>query len=1191
LLTLTLALVLVLATCVSVMTALLGSEAGTRFVAGRVNSLAGDAVQWSRLEGTLLGSLRLHGLRLNLPGLDLSIDELSLTWEPLALLQGRAQVDILTGSGVRLVSSPKAEEPEAGPFNPQDLSLPIAVELGKVGFSDLQFTGEGQEPLQIDSLKLDASFSHRRLELHSLAIRLPEGGMSLNATTVLAANMPVEVAASWDWLLTLPDDSADTGSAAPRTTKLQGNLALGGNLLWGENLGFDVSYQLAAAGLQNLDSALPSQIRTAGDIKGFQAGDELLLQLATLAAADTPLALSLEGQVTDLNAAEPAVSLKLDWQGLTWPLQTDQADIVSAQGSANLDGALSGYTLELAAELAGSSIPSGHWTLAARGDAGQLVLEELSGRVLGGELAVSGELQWQPQPRWNLEISGAGLDPGQLEPQLPGALSVSVQTTGRVDPETGPQVEVLVRDVSGTLKGYPLQADGHASVHGDAVQVISVNLESQGNMLSASGDISPDVLAIKWQLDASNPGGLSEGLDGELSARGTVTGNMETPRLQAQATGKGLRFNTYAAASLRATLTTGLETDNPLELNLGVSEVVDGERKLVESLRLQATGTTGEHRLNASMDTGNEQLRALLIGGLDQSMSTWRGQLAELSLDSADYGGWDLSRPAELSLAPDRAALGESCLRVNAGPGRVCVLGNWAGTGPSEMQSQVQALPLDLFVPAVSGEIDGDLHASLGANGELKVDGAISLGSGEVEVDETRRLAHGGGQLSLRIDSEGLQGTLQFTAPERGELLAVAKLPALRALPLADEQPLTGSLEAELPDLSGIAAWVPQLGHSAGRLTADLQLGGTLADPLVDGKLALGDGAATLPLAGLDLRDIRLEVAGDPSRPDRLALTGSIQSGPGQLLLNGEARPEDNSLAFTLAGDRFEVYDTQDARVMISPDLQLAWQNNTLKLRGQVTIPQAAITPKIRLSPAAQGQTDSQRQVPGEAIAPSPDVVVVSETLDAAPTDEVPEAPFRIDSRLRVQMGDDVRVHAVGFVSSITGAVDFTNTPDQEALIPLANGRFSLQDGTFRAFGQDLEIESGHLIFANVPATEPELNLRAVRWIDNDPQVTAAGVMLTGPLDQPVLELFSRPQLETSEIQSYLLTGQSPRSRDNVLGVGTYVSPKIYVGYGFNMLEKTSEFNSLYNISPRYGLGTSVGEADNNINITITYEH
>jgi translocation and assembly module TamB len=148
-----------------------------------------------------------------------------------------------------------------------------------------------------------------------------------------------------------------------------------------------------------------------------------------------------------------------------------------------------------------------------------------------------------------------------------------------------------------------------------------------------------------------------------------------------------------------------------------------------------------------------------------------------------------------------------------------------------------------------------------------------------------------------------------------------------------------------------------------------------------------------------------------------------------------------------------------------------------------------------------------------------------------------------------------------------------------------------LQDGTFRAFGQDLEIEAGHLIFANVPANKPELSLRAVRWIDSDPLVTAAGVLVTGTLSQPTLELFSRPQLEASDIQSYLLTGRSPSSKNNVLGIGTYVSPRIYVGYGYNMLERTSEFNSLFNISPRFGVGGSVGEADNNINMTITYEH
>jgi autotransporter translocation and assembly factor TamB len=167
----------------------------------------------------------------------------------------------------------------------------------------------------------------------------------------------------------------------------------------------------------------------------------------------------------------------------------------------------------------------------------------------------------------------------------------------------------------------------------------------------------------------------------------------------------------------------------------------------------------------------------------------------------------------------------------------------------------------------------------------------------------------------------------------------------------------------------------------------------------------------------------------------------------------------------------------------------------------------------------------------------------------------------------------------------------FSNTPDQVDLIPTANGSFSIEDGTFRAFGQDLEIEEGRILFANVPATEPELNLRAVRWIDNDPEVSAAGVQLTGPVTAPELELFSRPQLDASEIQSYLLTGRSAGDRDSVLSIGTYVSRRVYVGYGYNLLESTSEFNSLFSITPRYGVSANVGEADNNINLTVTFEH
>jgi autotransporter translocation and assembly factor TamB len=183
-----------------------------------------------------------------------------------------------------------------------------------------------------------------------------------------------------------------------------------------------------------------------------------------------------------------------------------------------------------------------------------------------------------------------------------------------------------------------------------------------------------------------------------------------------------------------------------------------------------------------------------------------------------------------------------------------------------------------------------------------------------------------------------------------------------------------------------------------------------------------------------------------------------------------------------------------------------------------------------------------------------------------------------------------VDVRALGFISRIAGAVTFVNRPGQPDLIPSADGRLVIEDGTFRAFGQDLEIETGQVIFARVPVTEPELNIRAVRWIDNDPQISAAGVLITGSARAPSLELFSRPQLDPSEIQSYLLTGRSASARDSVLSIGTYLHPKLYVGYGYNLLEKTNEFDALYTITPRYGVEANVGEADNSLNLTFTHE-
>jgi autotransporter translocation and assembly factor TamB len=370
-----------------------------------------------------------------------------------------------------------------------------------------------------------------------------------------------------------------------------------------------------------------------------------------------------------------------------------------------------------------------------------------------------------------------------------------------------------------------------------------------------------------------------------------------------------------------------------------------------------------------------------------------------------------------------------------------------------------------------------------------------------------------------------------------------------------------------------------------------LQLAGTIEQPLVTGSLALLDGAADIPSAGLQLRDIVLRADSAARDDGRMGISGGLASGPGQLQLSGWLDIPSASMALDLKGERLQVFDTPDARVLVSPDMAVAWSDQLLRLRGQLFIPEADITPKLAIGPGLlSGDPEAEVEpVPGQLIAPSPDVVIIGD--EESPLEvALLEAPFRFDNQLEVILGDKVKVNAMGFISRITGAVTFRNKPQQKDLMPIATGRLDVVDGTFRAFGQDLDIETGQLIFSGVPVTEPELNVRAVRWIDSDPVVSAAGVLIAGPGTEPRVELFSRPQLDPIEVQSYLLTERAPGSTDNVLNIGTYLHPRFYVGYGYNLIEKTSEFSSLYTITPRYGVGVNVGEADNNVNLTFTHE-
>ena len=1188
-----LSLPLLFAAGLATLYALANSERGSRFLLAQAESLLADTMTWNSVEGSLLDSFQLGGVRVSQPGLDVEIHTLAITWQPMALLGRALHVSTLNVNGLRIKQKESVDTQATEPFDPGTLRVPVAIRLDEVLVTDIVVTDAAGATELVDRVALEGSLDGDQVNLRQLAIEVPQGAVQLRLQTQLSTVMPFELSASGYWR------PGDTSSASAGVDALRADATVTGTLDWHRGTAFNLSYALSASGLAALSAEIPEQAAMNGELAGLYLDDAVELEKFTLALAESSMALALSGGVSQLATDTPAFNLRAEWAGVQWPLTPSQSsqsspEFASARGDFSFDGVLQDYQFNFFAELAGAEIPDSSWHGQGTGDLQRANLQQVEGLLLGGKVSVAGPVWWEPLPRWQLAIDLADIDPGILNPDLPGRFSGSLNTAGSLDAENTLDAGVDVQVLAGELVGYPFELSTQAQLQGEQATLTQFTLSSGDNRIEASGQLSEQALDIAWQLQANEPGLFIPGASGAVQASGTVGGAASDPRIKVKASSRELTLDTLSLFDLSVDAQAGLAADDELRLTVSTGSISSNEEVVLNAMQLQGSGTTAKHALALRVDSDLGKAHSRLEGGVTDNLTAWTGMLMKLGLRNESIGSWQLRAPSTLALSATAAELADACLALQDSDDALCVNGSWAQAGGSEFGARIESLTVARWVPVLTGVISGELSGSLAADGQLRGSTVVRMSDGTLEVpleSGSQLLQHGGGSIEATVDQRGLMAQAELAAPQDGTLQADVAIPGLSTLPLVDTQPVTGRIVAELPDLVGLAAWLPEVSSVAGALKANLVLAGSIAKPELRGDFALTDGAAEIPVAGISLRNIAVNAVTDPSAPERIALTGGLDSGEGRLELLGEVDMVKSTADVNLTGDRLLVFNTRDARVVLAPNVDIDWKDETLVLRGDISIPRADITPKLSLSQSAQTDNGGAVESVGQAVVASPDVVIVNGSIDLPDSGTPTAAPVKIDSQLRLLLGDRVRISSLGFNSRITGNVLFSNTPDQVDLIPTANGSFSIEDGTFRAFGQDLEIEEGRILFANVPATEPELNLRAVRWIDNDPEVSAAGVQLTGSVTAPELELFSRPQLDASEIQSYLLTGRSAGDRDSVLSIGTYVSRRVYVGYGYNLLESTSEFNSLFSITPRYGVSANVGEADNNINLTVTFEH
>lgn len=1229
----------VLLTVVLVATAawLVGTEGGTRTAWRFAAPALPEGVTVAALEGRLVGPLRATGVTYRSDTLVIEIDRVALEWRPASLLDGMAEVQALDVNGVAVTLLPADEPAPAEPTEPFEmpasLELPVDGVIERLTLAGVRYraTPEAEFQTLVDRVVLGAQWNDAAFALHVDEAAGP--AFSLEGEARVVPREPYEVEAQLSWTV-----QPDPYAPASGTTVLSGSLAslnveqriaepydLDATVTIAEPLGglaLDGRIELSIASAE-LGGDLPeARISAAVDVEGALDGlavalqaevglpgyDETLIEIDAVlgeqrltldrVALRHPVSgASLRGTGRVALAEPTRLELDAQWNDLRWPLR-DEPMATSASGGLRLDGSLDAFRFDVDADLDVGGT-AGQVELAGSGSAEQVELETLEVAMLGGRLSGDGGLRFAPSLDGRVRLDLENIDPGALLEGWPGQLDGALRATVRSDNETlSARLEAL--ELNGRLRGRDLELDASGAYIGDTIEIEQLSLVSGSTTLEAQGSVA-DRIDARLRLDSDDLADLWPELSGRLTLAATAIGPRERPRVTLDAEGSELALPDVQIDTLSADADVDLagEASSTVSLELGPGVVMGTD---LESVRLSGQGNASSHTL--MLEAAAEPARAdvALAGRIERPWEPgmrWQFELQRATLDPSAAAAWQLVSAAQGRVSGDSIALDRACWR-GATEGELCIDAA-RDAGRTTANLSLTALPFDALTAlatdlvSIEGTLSAEAELVLPAGGTPVVNAMLSSTPSRVVPRDADDVEIAFGPLQGRAVSrnEGIEVELHVPLTERGQIdlnLGIGPPDA------SGGRPLEGRIDAAVDELEFVSQLTDLVEDASGTLTSDLSIGGTLDEPELRGRLALVGAGGRLPNLNITLENLQVEVTGDPAGD--LVLAASAESNGGQLRADGnlELAAGGPFGRITVTGQRFEAIDTRDARVLISPDLVLALETERLNLTGTVRVPEARITP-------AGGSTD--------AVTVSSDEVIVESDEEVV---EMAEGTRPLYADVTLELGEQVEIEASGLTGQLGGQLRIVEVPGE----PTTGSGELRVDGTYVAYGQELEVRTGRLLFAGGPITRPGLDIEAVREPAEDILV---GARVRGTLEQPELSLFSEPTMPQQDQLSYLVLGRplqgassseesalsraalalglrggnfvSERINENLgldefgiqtqpgesassasFVIGKYLSPSLYVSYGVGLFEPVNTLNLRYTISDRWQLLT-----------------
>jgi translocation and assembly module TamB len=1173
---------------------------------------AGQTLQARDVSGSLRAGGRIGSLQWQQGELRVEVSDLTLAWSLRPLLQREVRLNTLKVTHLRIEDHRPPST--ATPTPPTDLRLPLAVSLP---FEVATLTWVGPPALVATGLAGRYIFNSDKHNIDVAQVHISSGTYRLQASVEALA--PMALFAQLDGRVQTQVPNTRQGLSVRAHASLKGALAetqaalaLQAELvpsLDGPTGSASRSKDLLQASVSA--QIQPWQVQTISRLQARWQG----LDLGSVWPQAPQTRLSGVATVSPEGAAWQAAvqvsnGLSGSWDKQRLPLTQLSAQLAFNQGQwtlESLQAAAAGGRLEAQGQLsasAGAPHSPDHFGWQGKARAVGMNTAELDSRLAATRL--DGQLSAHQTPK------GIAFD-ATLQPS-PGQTAVKRLPAGKSPQQDGlhlksAQIQGMWQAPKITLSSLTVQTDdaqlqGHLSLdttsratEGElAVDLPGANLTLAGQLASDKGlgdwrvRLSNATLAARWLARLPGaPAALGQNtLDGAAELIGHWQGGWqqggEDLQLQASLRAPSLDFRPGAGAAAPPWRLRDLQAD------------VNGRLSAL-SLRVRGQAETGTQRIS---------LQAQAQGGR-RSANQWQGTIDTVQVvldDSQQPGRWTVQLNDSLALGWQRT---DSTQTLDIAPGGARISGpmpgqvnlNWqaanlsqrtttAGTSTQwRTQGQLTGLPL-----AWLDWLGQRQMANLGLRGDLLLGGqwdasqtdtlklraTLERSKGDLLLQPedtsagTLRAGLREARLNLSADGEQVSASLRWDSERAGQAQASFSTRLQDRdgrLSWPADAPLNGQLRTQLPPVGAWSLLAPPGWRLRGTLDADAELSGTRGAPQWRGRIAAQDLAARSVADGIDFSQgsLRARLDGQRLEIEDFTLRGAGGASGGQLVVKGSVvwlpalEPQTSVLsrvrmALSARAQALRLSARADRRLSVSGDISAGLADTTLTIRGKL-------------------KTDSALFILPEDSAPQlgEDVVVrkagTPPANTAAARPPAPGSRITPDVVITLDLGDDFLVRGLGLATRLAGNLELRSA----ARNPLSiTGTLRTERGTYKAYGQQLDIERGVMRFSG-PYDNPTLEILAIR-----PNLQQrVGVQISGSVLSPVVRLYAEPELPDADKLAWLVLGRGGASGGAESALLQQAALTLLGGRGKGLSAGLAEALGLDELSVRGSASTTTG--------------